>query len=181
MYSYVIDLIINSEDDKCQKINSLIRKGLFTPDEIIKITIFNELTKSFLPNVLENIFFSDIMEFKRILDYLDLIGDLDSLMKIRDYLVLRLKKFGNSDYDKMYLTRDAKSYQDWIKIIFQFQLDSCIRKRLEEQKENVIKSLLENGNSNQIKEFLEKNENDSSYDEIILKYANEFKKVLLKK
>lgn len=47
MESYLIEIIVNSKEDKCKKINSLIRKGIISPDEIIKIVIFTKYIRKY--------------------------------------------------------------------------------------------------------------------------------------
>jgi len=136
MNSYVADLIVNSKEDKCKKINSLIKKGIISPDEIIKIIVFNEKFKEFLPNILENIFFTEIGEFININNYLSDILDINYLVNIRNCLVPRLRNYFVFD-----VSRDEATYYEWVKLSFKIQLDTCIKNLNKKNKELIVRKL----------------------------------------
>lgn len=186
--SYLKEAIVNSELDKCEKLNSLIEMGITTSDEIIEIVLFHESFKDFLPNILPNILknisFNNIEEFEKIRNYMSLINDVSHLININDYLVPRLREFTKKDYSTQWngnLNLDSYgTYCDWVLISFKLHLKSCIRMLKEKSKEIEIIELLKTNDEEKIGEFLRKVSTDNSYDDIIKKYNNEFRKILIR-
>ena len=101
---------------------------------------------------------------------------MNCLINIRDYLLPRLNEFVFFD-----ISRDEATYCEYIRISFKLHLETCIRNIDEKNKENFVKELLNSKDNDKIRDLLDRSVDDSIMDDICIKYAPEFRKVIMKK
>lgn len=97
---------------------------------------------------------------------------MNCLINIRDYLLPRLKEFVFFD-----VSREEATYCEYIRISFKIHLETCIRNLDKKNKENFVKELLNSNDNDKIKDLLDSGA-DLVMDDICIKYAPEFRKVL---